>query len=117
MPARCPARHVAGKVSQGIANSFRRQVDRLPVGIVEVRLCPERLVGGRVDGRSAYGELPWAIRWDNRLAQRDVRRPLSRIILNLGKCGEHKACEQGEQTAEAIHATPNFSGGNLCKSI
>ena len=85
MPARRPAGHVAGKISQRVVNSCRRQIDRLPVGIVEVRLGPEERVGNGVDGRIAHGELPRAIEWNDRLAEGDVRRPLRRLILSMGK--------------------------------
>jgi len=47
------------------------EVDGLPVGVVEVGLGPEGLVGGGVDGGVAYAELVGAIEREDGLAEGD----------------------------------------------
>ena len=69
-----PARHIAGDPADRIQGPFlRRQVHRLPLGVVEVWLGPERLAGLRVNRRVADVEFPRAVERNGGVAERDLR--------------------------------------------
>jgi len=69
-----PAGDVTGEPAVGIEVSvLRRQVYRLPLRVVKVRLGPQRLACLRVNGRVAHRKLPRPVERHRRLAEGDVR--------------------------------------------
>ena len=68
--ARSPTRHIpclsGNKVDRAL---FGRQIDVFPLGVVEARLGPERLMRDWIEGRVADAERPWTVERDHGLAQ------------------------------------------------
>jgi hypothetical protein len=108
MPACRPTFYVIGKSSQGIFNSLRGQVDRLPLGIVEAWRGPEGRVGGWVDRRIAQGKLPRFIERDDGPADGDRGCCLQLIRWSRSNGTENKAGQQCQQKTAAIHRAEPF---------
>src|SRR5580692_8865847 len=99
MPPGRPSRYVSGLPAERIERALLwREVHRLPMGVVEVRLRPQRLSGLRVDGRIADGELPWTVERRGGLAQGDLNGSRRRRTLGV-QGGTHQREETNEEQA------------------